>query len=76
MIQRIINTTVHSALGIAPTQLVFASHADLDRGILFDWTTSDEQAATNLPARTNAFVAELLRIQPQVLETALAVQLA
>jgi hypothetical protein len=40
VIQRIINTTVHSGIGIAPAQLVFASHADLDRGIL-------EQAAIN-----------------------------
>jgi hypothetical protein len=35
MIQRIINTTAHSGIGIAPAQLVFASHTDLDRGILF-----------------------------------------
>jgi hypothetical protein len=60
MIQRIINTTVHSDFGIAPAQLVFASHADLDRGILFDWAPPDEQAATDPPARANAFLAELL----------------
>jgi hypothetical protein len=76
MIQRIINTTIHSGIGIAPVQLVFASHADLDRGILLEWAMPDEQSANNPPARTNAFVAELLRIQAQVLETALAVQLA
>jgi hypothetical protein len=57
-------------------QLVFASHADLDRGILFEWATPDEQCANNPPARTNAFVADLFRIQAQVLETALAEQLA
>jgi hypothetical protein len=61
MIQRIINKTVHSGIGIAPVQLVFASHTDLDRGILFDWAPPDEQAVTNPPARTNAFVAELIR---------------
>jgi hypothetical protein len=67
MIKRVINTTVHSGIGIAPTQLVFASHADFDRGILFDWAPPDEQG-------TNAFVAELFRMQAQVLETALVVQ--
>jgi hypothetical protein len=76
MIQRIINTTTHSGIGVAPAQLVFASHADLDKGILFEWATPDEQSAHNPPARANAFVAELFRIQAQVLETALAVQLA
>jgi hypothetical protein len=73
------DTTYHqydgrSGIGIAPAKLVFASHTDLYRGILFDWP--DEKAATNPPARTNAFVAELFRIQTQVLETALAMQLA
>jgi hypothetical protein len=58
MIQRI-NTTVHFGMGIAPAQLVYASHADLDRGILFEWATPDEQSASNPSARTNAFVAEL-----------------
>jgi hypothetical protein len=69
MIQRIINTTVHSGIGIEPAQLVFASYADLDRGILFEWATPDAQSANNPPARMNAFVAELFRIQAQVLET-------
>jgi hypothetical protein len=51
MIQRIIHTTVDSGIGIAPAQLVFASHADLDGGILFDWATPDEQAAVGPPAQ-------------------------
>jgi hypothetical protein len=76
MIQRIINTTTHSSIGIAPAQLVFASHADLDREILFEWATPEEQNANHPPARTNAFVADLFLVQAQVLETALAVQLA
>jgi hypothetical protein len=76
MIQRIINTTTHSGIGVAPAQLVLASHADLDRGILFEWATPGEQFANNPPARTNAFVADLFRIQAQVLETALVMQLA
>jgi hypothetical protein len=66
MIQRIINTTTHSGIVITPAQLVFASHADLDRRILFEWATPDEQFANNPPARTNAFVADLFRIQAQV----------
>jgi hypothetical protein len=89
--QRIIKTTVHSAIGIAPAQLVFASHTDLDRGILFEWATPDEQAAADPTAHTNDFIVELFRavllvilsggilsyfVQAQVLETALAVQLA
>jgi hypothetical protein len=74
MIQRIINTTNHSSIGIAPAQLVFASHADLDGGILFEWATPEEQNANHPPARTNAFVADLFRVQAQVLETALAMQ--
>jgi hypothetical protein len=76
MIQRIINTTTHSSIGIAPAQLVFASHADLDRGILFEWATPEEQGANNPPSRANAFVADLFRVQAQVFEAALAVQLA
>jgi hypothetical protein len=36
----------------------------------------DEKAAVDPPTRTNAFVAELFRMQAHVLETALAVQLA
>jgi hypothetical protein len=43
---------------------------------LFEWATPEEQGANNPPARTNAFVADLFRVQAQVLETALAVQLA
>jgi hypothetical protein len=43
----IINTTVHFGVGIALAKLVFASHADLDRRILFDWTPPDEQAAAD-----------------------------
>jgi hypothetical protein len=54
--ERIINTTTHSSIGIAPAQLVFASHADLDRGILFEWVTPEEQNANHPPTRTNAFV--------------------
>jgi hypothetical protein len=73
MIQRIINKTTHSSIGIAPAKLVLASHADLDRGILFEWATPEEQGA---PARTNAFVTDLFRVQAQVLATALAVQQA
>jgi hypothetical protein len=69
MIQRIINTTIYSGIVIAPAQLVFAFHTDVDRGILFEWATPDEQTANNPPARTNAFVAELFRIQAQVLES-------
>jgi hypothetical protein len=76
MLQRIINTTVHSGIGFTPAQLVFASHADFDRRILFDWAPPDEQVAADPLARTNAFVVELFRMQAQVLETALAVQLA
>jgi hypothetical protein len=38
------------------------------------WAPPNEQAATNPPARTNAFVAELFCMQAEVLETALAVQ--
>jgi hypothetical protein len=47
MIQRIINTTTHSSIGITPAQLVFASHADLDRGILFELATPEEQNANH-----------------------------
>jgi hypothetical protein len=65
VVRFIINTTVHSGIGIAPAQLVFASHADSDRGILFEWATPDEQFANNPPARMNAFVTELFRIQAQ-----------
>jgi hypothetical protein len=76
MIQCIANTTVHSGIGISPAQLVFASHADLDRGILFDWAPPNEQVAADPPVSANAFVAELFRVQAQVLETAFAMQLA
>jgi hypothetical protein len=56
--------------------LIFASYADLVKGIVFDWAPPDEQATADPPARTNAFVAEVFRMQAQVLETVLAVQLA
>jgi hypothetical protein len=46
MIQRIIHTTVNFGIGIAPAQLIFASHADLYGEILFD-----EQAAAGPPAQ-------------------------
>jgi hypothetical protein len=59
----VVQTAVHSDIGIAPAQLGFASHADLDGGTLFDWAPPDEQAAADPPPRTNAFVAELFRMQ-------------
>jgi hypothetical protein len=43
---------------------------------VYEWATPEEQTANNPPIRTKAFVAKLFRIEAQVLETALAVQLA
>jgi hypothetical protein len=63
-----VNTVVHSGIGITSAQLVFASLANLDRGILFYWATPDKKTAADPSARTNAFVAELFRMQAQVLK--------
>lgn len=41
LVQRIINSTVHSATGISPARLVFGDCVTLDRGLLFDYSSAN-----------------------------------
>jgi hypothetical protein len=46
MVQRIINSTKHAAIGVSPAQLLFGNAVDLDRGL---YTVDSEQFQSSVP---------------------------
>ena len=62
LVQRILNTTPHSATGIPPHMLMFPSSLGLDRGILFPFSNNDQ--ISDLPE----FLKEMKDKQAELLE--------
>ena len=65
--KRIINSRVHSAIGIAPADLVFAGRIDLQRGSLFPYPTPESFFA-------NGYMMELMQQQEVMLQKAFRMQ--
>jgi hypothetical protein len=51
-VQRIINTTPHSILGVPPAQLMFGNSAQLERSIIYPPTDGVANLTTNMTMRT------------------------
>jgi len=65
--KRIINSRIHSAIGIAPADLVFAGRIDLQRGSLFPYPTPESFSGTD-------YMATLMQHQEKMLNTAIKLQ--
>jgi transposase InsO family protein len=62
MIQRIMNSTVHSALGVSPAEIVFGITASrLDRKLLSDTPTPNYDHSTGVPLKTDSASSPTLR---------------
>ena len=69
LIQRVMNTTVHSSIGTSPSQIIFGNAIDLDRRILH------EPFAHNATERTySEYVMNLLNVQAEIIAKAQATQ--
>jgi hypothetical protein len=60
LVQRIINATVHKALGVSPASLIFGDRLDLDRGIVIPFGESRGTAVAS------EWVAKMQKIQREV----------
>ena len=65
--KRIINSRIHSAIGIAPADLVFAGRIDLQRGSLFPYPTPEVFSGHD-------YMHTLMQHQEQMLNTAVKLQ--
>ena len=59
--KRIINSRVHSAIGVSPADLVFGGRIDLQRGSLFPYSISEEQATPDYLYQMQLHQVEMLR---------------
>ena len=66
MCQRILNTQVHSSIGITPTDLLFGKAVNLDRNILFEADKFSDSKKTSL----SEHMAEMLETQAHLLSVA------
>jgi len=62
LVQRILNTEIHSSTGVSPAQLIFGNSIDLDRGI-FQPKHVDENKEANL----SDWTAKLLNYQARAM---------
>jgi hypothetical protein len=67
--KRIINSRIHSAIGISPADLVFAGRIDLQRGSLFPYPTpesfSGEEYMQTLMQHQEAMLSKAIKLQQQ-----------
>ena len=70
LVQRVMNTFVHSSIGCAPAQIIFGNALDLDRRILHSPPPDDEFTNTTYPE----YVYKLLNLQAEVIARAQAIQ--
>ena len=63
LVQRVMNTFVHSSIGCAPAQIIFGNALDLDRRILHSPPPDDEFTNTTYPE----YVYKLLNLQAEVI---------
>ena len=59
--KRIINSRIHSAIGVSPVDLVFGGTVDLQRGSLFPYSIRDDQATPDYLHQMQIHQAEMLR---------------
>jgi hypothetical protein len=59
--KRIINSRVHSAIGVSPADLVFGGRVDLQRGSLFPYSIREDQATPDYLQQMQIHQAEMLR---------------
>jgi len=71
LVQRILNTEVHSSTGVSPAQLVFGNSIDLDRGLFQPKHISEEKEAS-----LSDWTAKLLNYQSRALTIARQTQSA
>lgn len=69
LIQRIINTAVHSSTGYAPAQVVYGNRVNLDRNIMIPFEVAESSVAMPL------FVQKYLEIQRKIVATAVVSQI-
>ena len=69
LIQRIINTAVHSSTGYAPAQIVYGNRVNLDRNIIMPFEVAESSVA--MPV----FVRKYLEIQRKIVATAVVHQI-
>ncbi len=69
LVQRILNASVHSSIGVSPAQLLFGNSINLDRGILFKQNLSTHEL-TNLSEWTS----NMLEKQETLLKLAKSMQ--
>jgi len=65
LVQRVMNTTVHSTIGVAPAQIIFGNAIDLDRHILHEPQASERENQTY-----SEYVMKLLNMQAEVIAKA------
>jgi hypothetical protein len=67
--KRIINSRIHSAIGIAPADLVFAGRIDLQRGSLFPYPTPESfsggEYMSTLMQHQEAMLSKAIKLQQQ-----------
>ena len=68
LVQRVLNTTVHSSTGVAPAQIIFGSAINLDRHVLHKNPPASE------PVEYSEYVTKLLNVQAEVVARALTIQ--
>jgi hypothetical protein len=67
--KRIINSRIHSAIGISPADLVFAGRVDLQRGALFPYSIEDPSQYVG-----DDYMLELMELQELMLKEAMKLQ--
>jgi hypothetical protein len=66
-VQRIMNASTHSSLGVSPAQLLFGNSIDLDRGILYD---DNQEPRNQTEINLSDWIKEKLEIQKKILNIA------
>ena len=65
LVQRVMNTTVHSTIGVAPAQIIFGNAIDLDRHVLHEPQATERENQTY-----SEYVIKLLNMQAEVIAKA------
>ena len=69
LVQRILNASTHSAIGIAPAQLLFGDRVQLNRGLLVPFDTNELQEVLAPQFSTShAYVEKLVRVQERLIK--------
>ena len=69
LLQRVMNTMVHSSTGVKPSQIIFGNAIDLDRHILHKPQPSEEEGKTY-----SEYVLKLLNVQAEIIARAQSIQ--